>query len=336
MCRSRKTKWYSSKPFERSRGVRYARTPRAELNPYDELGVSRTADASEIKRAYRRAALERHPDVSKSPNAQEEFQRVQDAYRMLSDKTARARYDRAAARASGSAGSSWGASGVDDGAEAREYARRWRAQNPMPEDLDDSLGSVLSDLFGKVRDAGQGAPGVFSDLLDFLEGRTGPPSGEEEKTPADFALKSRSRDVVAAEIRDFDRRRDAANARADGADRDAAGLDARAAEWGRREENLRRSDWSAGEAAADMESELVAQAKRLRERAKESRAEAAAAERIRGRLQERLDLMKNDDEQRRAPEQAASAVPQSRQEREKGKKKAVDDELERMKREMGL
>lgn len=302
--------------------------------------MSRTADASEIKRAYRRAALERHPDVSKEPDAREAFERVQDAYRMLSDKTARARYDRAAARASGSAGSSWssgsswGTSGVDDGEAARDYARRWREQNPMPDDLDDSLGSVLSDLFGKVRDAGQGAPGVFSDLLDFLEGRTGPPSGEAEKTPADFALRSKSEDVVAAEIRDFERRRDAANARADGAERDAAGLDARAGEWGRRKENMRRSDWAAGEAAADMERELADQAGRLRERAKESRAEATAAERIRGRLRERLVEM--NEERASGQTQKTTTVSQSREEREKGKKKAVDDELERMKREMGL
>lgn len=57
---------------------------------YDTLGVPRTADAAEIKRAYRKMALEHHPD--KSGDA-EKFKQIQHAYEILSDDRKRAVYD---------------------------------------------------------------------------------------------------------------------------------------------------------------------------------------------------------------------------------------------------
>ena len=52
---------------------------------YGILGVSRDADADEIKRAYRRLARELHPDVNPDPGAQERFRDVSDAYEVLTD-----------------------------------------------------------------------------------------------------------------------------------------------------------------------------------------------------------------------------------------------------------
>jgi molecular chaperone DnaJ len=62
---------------------------------YDVLGVSRGADETEIKKAFRRLARELHPDVnSHDPRAEEKFKQAAEAYEVLSDPDRRATYDR--------------------------------------------------------------------------------------------------------------------------------------------------------------------------------------------------------------------------------------------------
>jgi curved DNA-binding protein len=60
---------------------------------YEILGVTRGADADEVKRAYRKLARKFHPDVSKEKNAEEKFKEVQEAYEVLRDNDKRAAYD---------------------------------------------------------------------------------------------------------------------------------------------------------------------------------------------------------------------------------------------------
>ncbi|HEY9851479.1 MAG TPA: molecular chaperone DnaJ [Leptolyngbyaceae cyanobacterium] len=72
---------------------------------YETLGVSRTADKEEIKRAYRRLARKYHPDVNKEAGAEERFKEINRAYEVLSEPEMRARYDRfGEAGVSGAAG----------------------------------------------------------------------------------------------------------------------------------------------------------------------------------------------------------------------------------------
>lgn len=62
---------------------------------YKTLGVSRSASADEIKRAYRKLANKHHPDKNKdNPGASEKFAKVSEAYEVLSDKIKREKYDR--------------------------------------------------------------------------------------------------------------------------------------------------------------------------------------------------------------------------------------------------
>src|SRR5918912_1077758 len=61
---------------------------------YEVLGVTRSADAGEIKRAFRRLARELHPDVSEAPDAHERFREVVEAYEVLSKSETRELYDR--------------------------------------------------------------------------------------------------------------------------------------------------------------------------------------------------------------------------------------------------
>ena len=61
---------------------------------YDVLGVSRGAPEEEIKKAFRRLALEYHPDRNKMDGAEDAFKEINEAYQVLSDPQKRASYDR--------------------------------------------------------------------------------------------------------------------------------------------------------------------------------------------------------------------------------------------------
>ena len=61
---------------------------------YELLGVSRDADETQIKKAFRKLARELHPDVNQEPDAEERFKAVAEAYEILSDRERRAIYDR--------------------------------------------------------------------------------------------------------------------------------------------------------------------------------------------------------------------------------------------------
>ena len=60
---------------------------------YEILGVSRTADAKEIKKAFRLKAKELHPDTSSDPNAEAHFKELGEAYSVISDAEKRRIYD---------------------------------------------------------------------------------------------------------------------------------------------------------------------------------------------------------------------------------------------------
>ncbi len=61
---------------------------------YEILGVPRDASYEEIKRSYRKLAKLYHPDTNPSPDANERFKEINEAYEVLSNPEKRARYDR--------------------------------------------------------------------------------------------------------------------------------------------------------------------------------------------------------------------------------------------------
>jgi DnaJ-class molecular chaperone len=116
------------------------------LDPYKTLGVSRTATADEIKKAYRKLARSYHPDHNPdNAAAEEKFKAVSTAYEILSDDDKRARFDK------------FGAAGLQDGFDPRASgptARTGARGGPGSADLKD-----LFDLFGAGSPFGGGGGG---------------------------------------------------------------------------------------------------------------------------------------------------------------------------------
>lgn len=84
---------------------------------YEILGVSRTADKTEIKQAFRKLARQYHPDVSEHTDAEARFKEINEAYEILSDDEKRARYDRfghAGVQGNGGFGYTGSVSGFED------------------------------------------------------------------------------------------------------------------------------------------------------------------------------------------------------------------------------
>ena len=65
----------------------------AEKDYYQLLGITKTASAEEIKKAYRKLALQYHPDRNKTKEAETKFKEVTKAYEVLSDPQKRQTYD---------------------------------------------------------------------------------------------------------------------------------------------------------------------------------------------------------------------------------------------------
>lgn len=82
---------------------------------YDVLGVGRGASEPEMKKAYRKLAMENHPD--RNPNdaaAEDRFKEISESYAVLSDPEKRARYDRFGHAGLGGAGGGPGGAGFED------------------------------------------------------------------------------------------------------------------------------------------------------------------------------------------------------------------------------
>jgi molecular chaperone DnaJ len=111
---------------------------------YEVLGVSRGSSMDEIKSAYRDLALKYHPDRNPSPDAEDRFKEINEAYQVLSDPDARARYDRFGHSAPGGFDiTDFGFSSIDD--------------------LEDLLGNFVGDFFGaEPRCAGEWTSGWTS------------------------------------------------------------------------------------------------------------------------------------------------------------------------------
>ncbi len=114
----------------------------AKRDYYEILGVERSADEREIKKAYKRLAMKYHPDRNPdNPEAEEKFKEVKEAYEILTDAQKRAAYDK------------FGHAGVDPN-QAGPGGFGGGA------DFGDVFGDIFGDIFGGGRRGQRAARGA--------------------------------------------------------------------------------------------------------------------------------------------------------------------------------
>lgn len=120
-------------------------------DPYEVLGVKRTASAEEIKQAYRKLAKEFHPDLNPNdPIVEQRFKEISNAQSILGDKEKRAKFDRGEIGADGAPRGGFGAGGYGPAG--------GRGRGP---------GGGFAGGFG-----GAAAEDIFADLFGRNRGRT--------------------------------------------------------------------------------------------------------------------------------------------------------------------
>ncbi|MEL7626960.1 MAG: J domain-containing protein [Anaerolineaceae bacterium] len=84
--------WFEGIDFDELETAATSRKPRSETL-YTILGIKKSATPDELKKAFRRMALQWHPDHCKEPDAHERFIQIKTAYDTLCEPSKRARYD---------------------------------------------------------------------------------------------------------------------------------------------------------------------------------------------------------------------------------------------------
>lgn len=148
-------------------------------DPYSVLGVSRTASAADIKKAYRKLAKELHPDLNPgNEKIAERFKEVSAAYAILGDEKERGRYDRGEIDENGN---ERGFSGFGNGGRggSRTYKSSGAGAGGFGFDAEDIFADIFSGLRGGAGMGGgrrargpvpeRGLDRIYEVTIDFLD-----------------------------------------------------------------------------------------------------------------------------------------------------------------------
>jgi len=149
---------------------------------YEVLGISKSASAEELKRAYRKLALEWHPDRNKSPEANEKFKEINEAYAVLSDPKKKETYDQFghsafSPGAGGGAPGGWQGGAAGQGPFSYYYSSSGGGQqSPFGADFIDPF-EIFEQFFGggfspRGRQARREAYQITIDFTDAVAGVT--------------------------------------------------------------------------------------------------------------------------------------------------------------------
>ena len=162
---------------------------------YEVLGVAKNANADEIKKAYRKAAIKYHPDKNPGDKeAEEKFKEAAEAYDVLSNPEKRARYDQFGHAAFDGSMPGADAYGAQNGGPQGSY-REYHFENG---DMDDIFGDIFGDMFhGQGGRTGRGRAGFgsgfsgnsgFRGYQDF-GGRQGTGRGSDLRSEVSVSFK---------------------------------------------------------------------------------------------------------------------------------------------------
>jgi molecular chaperone DnaJ len=130
---------------------------------YDVLGVDRNASQEDIKRSFRKLAFNYHPDRNKSPDAEDKFKEISEAYAVLSDPEKKQQYDM------------FGHAGISGRYSTEDIFNTARFR-----DIFSEFGFNFEDIFSRIFGGGFG--------FNFQQARAGPRRGSNLETRIEITL----------------------------------------------------------------------------------------------------------------------------------------------------
>jgi DnaJ-class molecular chaperone len=147
---------------------------------YEILGVSKSATKEEIKSAYRKLALQFHPDRNKAADAEEKFKEINEAYEVLSDPQKRSAYDQFGHAAFDPSSGPFGGRTYTSQGGPFNFTYTYGGQNPFGGQTDFDFGGFSNpfDIFeqffgGSFSGANRQRVPTYKIQLDFLEAAKG-------------------------------------------------------------------------------------------------------------------------------------------------------------------
>lgn len=165
---------------------------------YQVLGLARTADEKEIKKAYRKLARQYHPDVNPNDKtAESKFKEVNEAFQVLSDKDKRTLYDQFGADYDKVGSAPPGAGGYAGGYPGAGGNVNFNGSNINFENLEELFNQPRrGGAYGSYSPPGSPADdgGGFGDLFENILGgrgrgrKRGPQKGQDSEQPVHISL----------------------------------------------------------------------------------------------------------------------------------------------------